>query len=409
MISQIISKIKDSPLLKITLILTGFSILIDLCAFFWADFNEPLSNSLFVVPYKKFFEVHAWYLFPLYFPIAALVIWQSWDAFINVWKKLPEANVIKGDKKVSNEVIIELTENFIKYRYYLILASFILGFICMYVDSERERNTMIHETTFSGQLARACEDPDFLSKWLWDYWIEEHKYGDMINPCSLEGLKEGGIKNPTGEQQYMWRSANILRIIETDRINFDNKRVPPPRDQWVTVWLFHLEDAILISLGWLVFLQSLAHSIFFCFFEKLKTARKNGLRIELNIKSDLNEFGLEHWNHALNNLYWYLSAALMIPILSRGAQRDLSNLDTSQVWLEILIPVLVAAPMITTIIVRQRRLPKSWSRLSESGDFKQFLDQRLWPLDKNWTSKLGVVLAFLILSMFLGVNIASVF
>jgi hypothetical protein len=408
------AKITSRPLWIITFILFIVSILIDVCAWFWADYNEPIANSLFVVPYKNFIEVPAWFMFPIYFPIAALVIWQSWDAFIKVWEKLPETNVIKmrGQEKVSNEIVKQLIKEFKKYRYRLILVSFILGFVCMYVDSQRERNTMIHEQTFSGQLARACEDPDFLSKWLWNNWIVNHKYSDNKNPCSLEKLKEPstgeGIKNPTKEQQYHWRKAEILKIINTNTINYSNDRIPPPKAQWVTVTLFHLEDGILISLGWLIFLQSLAHSYFFCRFEKLKTSQEFGLSIELNVNSDLNEFGLEHWNHTLNNLYWYLSAAFIAPILSRGAQPDLNNLDTSQVWLQILVPLLVAAPMITTIIVRQMRIPASWNRLSKT-DYQKFLEQRLWPLDKNWSSKLGVVLAFFILSLFLGVNIAAIF
>ncbi len=403
--------LRSRPLWIITLILFIISILIDVCALWWADYNEPIVNSLFVVPYKTFFEVPAWCLFPIYFPLAALVIWQSWDAFIKVWEKLPETNVIKrrDNEKVSKNTLITLIKEFKKYRFYFIIFSFLIGFLCMWVDSERERNTMLHETTFSGQLARACEDPDFLSKWLWNNWIVDRKYREEKNPCSLEGLE--GIKNPTKEQQYQWRKKEILKIINDNKTKYGNDRILPPRDQWVTVLLFHLEDAVIISLGWLVFFQSLLHSYFFCRFEHLKTSQKFGLYLELNVKSDLNEFGLEHWNHTLNNLYWYLSGALVIPILSRSAQRDLSNLDTSQLWLELLVPIAVATPMITTIIVRQNRIPSSWVGLSglSKPDYQKFLDQRLWPLDKNWTSKLGVVLAFMILSLFLGVNIANIF
>jgi len=370
---------------------------------------------LFAVPYKTFSEVPAWYYFPIYFPIAALVVWQSWDAFIKVWEKLPETNVIsrRGKEKVTYEILNQLKNEFNKKRYRLIILSFILGFVCMYEDSERERRTMIHEKTFSGQLARACEDPDFLSKWLWNYWIANHTYSDNNNPCSLEKLKEPNtgerIKNPTKEQQYHWRKAEILKIINANTMNFSNDRIPPPTAQWITVTLFHLEDGILISLGWLIFLQSLAHSYYFYRFEKLKTAEKNDLIIELNVNSDLNEFGLEHWNHTLNNLYWYLSAAFIPPIFSRMSQPDLSNLDTSQVWLQTLIPLIVAAPMITTIIVRQMRIPDSWKTLKTKTDYQKFLEQRLWPLDRNWSSKLGVLLAFFILSLFLGINIATIF
>ena len=392
----------------ITLILFIVSIIIDACALWWADYNEPIVKSLWVVPYKTFFEVPAWFPFPIYFAIAALVIWQSWDAFINVWEKLPQTKVIKrrGEEEVSKEILLKLTKEFNNYRFYLIILSILLGILCMWVDSERERNTMYNEENFSGQLARACEDPDFLSKWLWNEWTADSTHREKKNPCSLKGLE--GIKNPTKEQQYHWRKDEILKIINDNKTTYKDDRIHPPRAQWVTVLLFHLEDAVLISLGWLIFFQSLAHSYFFCRFEHLKISQTFNLYLELNVKSDLNEFGLERWNHALNNLYWYLSAALMIPILSRGSQRDLSNLDTSQLLLELFIPVIVATPMITTIIVRQMRIPSCWDRLSKP-DYEKFLEQRLWPLDKNWSSKLGVLLAFLILSLFLGVNIATIF
>jgi len=96
-----------------------------MCALWWADYNETIVNSLLVVPYKTFFEVPAWYLFPIYFPLAALVIWESWDAFIKVWKKLPETNVIKrrGKKEVSKNTLITLTKEFKKYRFCLIIWS----------------------------------------------------------------------------------------------------------------------------------------------------------------------------------------------------------------------------------------------------------------------------------------------
>ena len=122
----------------------------------------------------------------------------------------------------------------------------------------------------------------------------------------------------------------------------------------------------------------------------------------------MGEFGLEYWNHALNNLYWYFSAALIIPILSRISQQNLDDLDSSQLVLQYAIPILVATPMISTILARQSRLPACWEDLTPD-DTKSYLSQRLWPLDKNWSSKLGVMLAFVILGVSFGINLASFF
>jgi hypothetical protein len=173
------------------------------------------------------------------------------------------------------------------------------------------------------------------------------------------------------------------------------------------VLLMHLADGILISFGWLIFFQCLAHPLFFWNFEKLKVAKNTSLCIKLNYQSTVGEFGLEHWNHALNNLYWYFSAALVIPILSRISQFDLKDLDTSQLVLQYAIPILVAIPMVTTILSRQSRLPECWSAAVEAKVFDVYKKQRLWPLDENWSSKLGVVLAFIILSLSFGMNLAS--
>ena len=126
----------------------------------------------------------------------------------------------------------------------------------------------------------------------------------------------------------------------------------------------------------------------------------------MNCTSELHEFGLEHWNHALNNLYWYFSVALIIPFLSRMSQPNLADLDTSQQILEYAIPALVATPMIATILARQSRLPGCFQKRPDE-EMKVYMLQRLWPLDKNWSSKLGIVLVFILLSISFGVNMTK--
>ena len=189
----------------------------------------------------------------------------------------------------------------------------------------------------------------------------------------------------------------------------DNEFVSPPSEQRNAVILMHMEDMLLISLGWLIFLQCIAHPVFFWKFESLPVAERVGAKLHLRLKidSDLHEFGLEQWNHALNNLYWYFCIALIIPILSRISQPNLDSLDASQVFLQFAIPIMVAIPMISTIVVRQNRLPDCWDQVT-SENKKKYFSQRLWPLDKNWSSKLGIVLAFVILGLSFGINVASI-
>jgi hypothetical protein len=66
--------------------------------------------------------------------------------------------------------------------------------------------------------------------------------------------------------------------------------------------------------------------------------------------------------------------------------------------------------MVATIIGRQQRLPDIWQRVREEKDpdlVALFHKQLLWPFDRNWASKLGIVVSFLLLSYLLGRNVVS--
>lgn len=389
--------------------------------------------------YGSFFEVPAWWPFPLYFILVAFVVRQSWDSFNEAWQKLPGTKVIQyrggreledGDAKVAMNHIISDFEWWRKWV--LIPVAFIGGAYCMYMDSERERATMLAtitdieqytdkdirdpykgvQTTFSGQVARACEAPDFQSRWLWAKLAEYEIPGEdacklalcKTQPCDDESVLQSNTRN----KQYRERVDNVKMLLEEEYRADDY--MPAPPCQWITEMLLHFESMILISLGWLVFLQCVAHAIFFWNFERLPSANEKDkeLSLKLNCTSGLCEFGLEHWNHELNNLYWYFSGALIIPFLSRVSQHNLQDLDTSQVVLQIAIPILVATPMITTILARQNRLPACWH--NKAPEFiEAYKKQRLWPLDKNWSSKLGILLAFVLLSLSFGINMTMLF
>ena len=269
------------------------------------------------------------------------------------------------------------------------------------------------QTTFSGQVARACEAPDFQSKWLWEELAKTGMSGkqacNLAHRESADSPDKSVLISNTRHKQYQERVKIIHDYVVKHRSEGDTY-LPAPPGQLVTEVMMHLQDMILISLGCLIFLQCVAHAIFFWNFERLPAAKLKGgeLCLGLNYKSYLGEFGLEHMNHALNNLYWYFSGALIIPFLSRISQPDLNDLDKSQLMLQYAIPILVATPMISTILARQSRLPACWDSHSPD-DMKLYLSQRLWPLDKNWSSKLGILLAFVLLSISFGINMTTLF
>ena len=131
----------------------------------------------------------------------------------------------------------------------------------------------------------------------------------------------------------------------------------------------------------------------------------SGAKIYLDYKSKIGEYGLEYWNHALNNLYWVLSFAVGIPILSSISK---PSDDIGQVLIRVLVPLVFLTPLIFTIIVRQQCLPEVWRRVEKDGckeNIELFQSQLLWPLDKNWISKLGIVIAFILLSYLVGVSL----
>lgn len=156
-------------------------------------------------------------------------------------------------------------------------------------------------------------------------------------------------------------------------------------------------------------MQISIHSWVFWFFERLHVARDRQLTISLRPESPLLEFGLEDWNQALNNTFWFLAAGIAIAIVL--SLRQASGGDFGQTVIHIGVSLLVAAPLVLTILGRQRRLPAIWERIRSgelSGlDVKLFHDQRLWPLDRNWVSKSGIILTMFLLAYFLGIGLPA--
>lgn len=164
------------------------------------------------------------------------MIRQSWDGFKRAWSSLFETKVIRringGDVIDKNRVKEEMFRYFEWWRKWILIpASILVGAICMYLDSERERATMLkfefpnlfctscrdidvykgRQTTFSGQVARACEDPDFQSRWLWEEF--ERRKIPAKNACHLVETQYTNMKNLPLEyirhQQYFERVKNV--------------------------------------------------------------------------------------------------------------------------------------------------------------------------------------------------------
>jgi hypothetical protein len=96
--------------------------------------------------------------------------------------------------------------------------------------------------------------------------------------------------------------------------------------------------------------------------------------------------------------------ALIVPMISKGSQPT-GDEDAGQFIIKVAVPLLLILPMFLTIIFRQVRVMSLWPSIYEN-EVKAiaYNKQSLWPFDRNWASKIGIILAFLMLSYLLGIS-----
>lgn len=171
-----------------------------------------------------------------------------------------------------------------------------------------------------------------------------------------------------------------------------------------------MQQYIIIFLGFCSLLQIWFHLYYFARFNNLPISKQLDMKLELDYKSNLHEFGLERWNHALNTIYWVIALSLIVPIISKNSQTKNNVDDIGQMLIRWIVPLLFLSPMIFTIIARQKKVVDIWEKLrSETEEnVDKFHKQILWPLDKNWASKLGIVASFVLLSYLIGDFLKSI-
>lgn len=295
-------------------------------------------------PPRGFCEKLNWLFFPLYWPIAFALVSATWDAFIRAWRTLGETRVIFSDNAPANSnQLAALTDEFTRWRIWLIVLAVVLALALNVIDAW----SLIGN--YWWHVPKQLNDPDFTLAW---YLL--------------------------GKQDFKFING-------------------------LFVFLAYLGQVILAFLALLSLLQIAFHTVAFGRIKHFRTAKEHKLEVVLNYRSKMNEFGLEHWNYALNNLYWIFSACLLIPLLSKYSQPN-GNIDAGQIILRILVPILIGIPMVLTVLVRQLYLRRVWQALDEATeeDFCSYHNQKIWPLDRNWSSKLGIVIAFVLLSYLIG-------
>ncbi|HET6519732.1 MAG TPA: hypothetical protein VFG47_07905 [Geminicoccaceae bacterium] len=347
------------------------------------------------IGYRPYFARPNWWGFPLFFLFVAPALWLSWTPFLGAWAKLAETDVLRVGEGAPDPALVADLRGYIASKRWIAVALALLTSLAINAIDLAPVYRAYTVDEPAARLAWACRRPDFFSKWLLDAWSEPPAPEGCAAPCS----------RPDGDGAAPVVAACALPIL-ADRLA---GRSAPPAQLAVTAAAY-LQQFAVVALACLGVLQLLLHAALFALFDHLAFARKHGLRLRLNAASPLRELGLEHWNHALNNVYWAMAPALVIPVISRLDAPSPELYAPGQRMFTGAIPLVVLAPIVATIISRQVRLPEVWERLRPRGpvDPQDYLDQRLWPLDKNWASKLGILLAAFLASLMLGIEVSKI-
>ena len=326
--------------------------------------------------FKTYFEAINWWPYPAFVLVSAPFVFLTWGAFLKAWLDLARTGVlIHADQSTPSEkVLADVITDLRRRRIWAVCAAFAATIAINTADLQTKGDIYFGNATRSEQLTYTCAE-----RTAWNKWIVEE----------LELFSEAACNE--------------------DRAESEEKRIEPPLGDTVFILLTWSQQMAIVFLICLAMGQIFLHILLFWCFERLvSAARKHDLVLRLNAGSAIGEFGLERWNFALNNFYWAASPAMLGVFMSRAAT-PVDEQDPGQYLLGILVPACLLAPMVFSILSRQARLPDVWPEVGKPDGFAtdSYGRQLLWPLDRNWSSKLGIVLAFILGAFSLGYEMTS--
>lgn len=376
------------PLGKITLALIIYSLIIlGLTVLAGIHFDAELKGGLRFDGYLNKFN---WSLFALWWLFLAMLVHLTWVPFLAAWQDLQQKEMLRDrdGKPATAEQVGHLCDQMSRYRRILLGVAILVSIVVNYVDTQYLRD-----------IYGSCSD-DF-QKFEIVHWPAAAEK-EALFKARCGNLESGQIEN----LEIDFNIAYLVhdREIETNVIS----EIPKPINELFN-YAIYFQQFVAVTMAVLALLQLALVCNLFWRLERAAWLNKDGLKMSLDPFSRLHEFGLESWNHAWNNVYWVFSLVLLVPIASKQAQ-TVDTPDLAQIVLQYGVPVLIAAPMVATIIARQQRLPDLWLRIREEKDpdlVALYHRQLLWPFDKNWASKLGIVVSFILLGYLLGKNVVS--
>lgn len=387
------------PLLKngyirVSLLLMAYSLIIFLLA---QQLNVDKGSI-----YKGYYEKPNWYLFFLYWAPAIYFYKITWMQFEEAWNDLFNNGCILPASIKRKEQFTEFLTYINGHRKYIFIASFIFGTVVMYFDMKNIYEIYASSPTQLYKIVDKKKDTEDVVS----YYLKKpiDKPNRTIDPININEVYDKIGKNKDGVylskvNDATWTEAwlfephlnSVVRIRKIKNCFF--------------VIAAYLQQYIIVIAGFCSLFHIWIHLFYFVIFDDLPVARKHNLTLRLDPYSKIHEFGLERWNQSLNIIYWALCPVLVIPILSKSSQADANIYDVGQIMIKWLVPLLFLSPMLFTLIARQTKSIKLWEAIRNEDDgekIDRYHNQLLWPLDKNWASKLGILISFILLSYLIG-------
>lgn len=288
-----------------------------------------------------------WSLQPLFWPVLALFINNSWRWYEEAWWAIPSHGVLwKGNHVCTDtNALTVIVATLRKTRPYLFVPALLLGGLLSALDAGclwREYGV------FGASHPAACIEDDF---------------------------------------------TVAFRLNE----KFPNASISS--NGWFVLVAYFLQ-AGLIGYAWVVNFQLALHSYYFLKFETL-SANPDRLSLRLNYRDPVREFGLSGINRAINITYVFIALCMLLPVLSAYQNLDL---DLGQLLLRIFLPLVLLVPIVVPIAERITRVKEAAERMRrdpEPGAQDDFAKQRLWPFEGTHIGLIGKAAALMIAGEYL--------
>ncbi len=345
-----------------------------------AGLDERPAGLADEAPLTTYFGAINWWPYPFFFLLLLPFCNLCWHGFMEAWRDLVRTGVIRLDDggDAPRAAVEALLGAIRRQRRWAAAMALVAAAAINAIDLARPVGVVFGEVGLRAQLEYACEQSDFWTKWLFEEFFEALPDAHP-DPCE-GGELDGGL-------------AVLLDA---------HARIEPPLPAALFVLVTFVQQVSLVFFIALAMARLLLHTLLFAAADRLlPEARAHRIRLRLNAASPVREFGLERWNHVLNNFYWLASPIMLAAFLSRVAT-PAERYAPGQEMLGVVVPTLLLAPMVTTIVARQTRLPAVWPTLHSGEAGERYALQQLWPLDRNWSAKLGIILAFALAALLLG-------